>query len=152
MKTFALGIAMTVAACSAAAFEINLSSEERSKYSGKLHLQDLLVGDAMRIRKDQTCSKGNQLYVYGLAEPTDEAKWSSTFKAEIKPGRMASLTIEPPEEPTRSKMAIQVIACEAFELGLGASPDQFLAVSEINGFKDLASLYKSDLFQSPPFK
>lgn len=152
MKKFALGIAMTLAACSASAFEINLSAEERSQFNNKVHLQDLLVGDAMRIGQTTTCLRGNKLYVYGLAGSVEETKWLLTFKAEIKPGRTASLTIVPPEDPTRDNMQIWVQPCERLEAFWGVTPDQFIAISEINGFKDLRSLYDSPEFQNLPFE
>lgn len=107
---------------------------------------DMLVGDKMRVSELSFCQNEGKLGLLGFATPDEKSEYSAEVIATMINGGRVSLTvsIDHMKNPNRRHISFFFYNCAIFDI------DEFIPVSDINGFTSLEAYLASDFVTNLP--
>ena len=165
MLRLAIFLPLLFLTTSLAAFEANITNEERRRLTEDVLFIDLSVGEIMNLYRSSICSFDGKFYLPGLLgpaylEPSYAQKWSY-LKVKRMPNFTVTAELMPPKDGSEFKEKDFVFATRCFGdvdvkvtnrflfpdlLPQGRVPDNYehlFEVISINGFLDARSLWDS---------
>jgi hypothetical protein len=107
---------------------------------------DMLVGDKMRVVGFDFCSSEGRFMLLGQASPSKKSEYSSELIVTRTNGGGVSVTVSTDHmlNPDRRDAGIELINCSVHYT------DEFIPVTDINGFTSLEAYLASDFVTSLP--